>query len=245
MRRREFISLLGGAAVSWPVAARAQQASMPAIGLLSARASDTDAPLLEFFREGLRQSAYVEGQNAAIEYRWASGDYDRLPALARELIEHHVQVIVTFGGPPSAIAAKSRTATIPIVFVGVDPVRHGLVPAFNRPGGNITGVYTLFEDVGSKLLALFSEILPQGKGIAVLTNPANVVDTMERDILERPKPSGGTSRLLRLTHPMRLKRHSSGSIQSEPVAFWRVWIRSSSLKPIAWSRWPPVTVAAG
>jgi putative ABC transport system substrate-binding protein len=108
MRRRDVLSLLSGAAVSWPVAARAQQASMPVIGLLSARTSDTDAPLLEFFREGLRQSAYVEGQNVAIEYRWASGDYDRLPALATELIEHHVQVIVTFGGPPSAIAAKSR-----------------------------------------------------------------------------------------------------------------------------------------
>ena len=201
MRRREFISLLGGAAVSWPVAARAQQASIPAIGLLSARASDTDAPLLEFFREGLRQSAYVEGQNVAIEYRWASGDYDRLPALARELIEHHVQVIVTFGGPPSAIAAKSRTATIPIVFVGVDPVRHGLVPAFNRPGGNITGVYTLFEDVGSKLLALLSEILPQGKGIAVLTNPANVVDTMERDILEAAKVLGRNVEIVKAHSP--------------------------------------------
>jgi putative ABC transport system substrate-binding protein len=188
IRRREFITLLGGSAVLWPRAAWAQQASVPVIGLLSARASDTDAPLLEFFREGLRQSGYVEGQNVAFEYRGASGDYGRLPALATELIEHRVQVIVTLGGPPSSIAAKSKTATIPIVFVGGDPVRLGLVPSFNRPGGNITGVYTVFEDVTSKQLSLASELLPQAKTIAVLVNPAGPAPQPENIARDR---SGG------------------------------------------------------
>jgi putative tryptophan/tyrosine transport system substrate-binding protein len=211
MNRRDLIAGLGVAAAAWPLGARAQQAAIPVIGILSARSPETDAPLLGFFREGLKQSGYLEGHNVAIEHRFASGEYDRLPGLATELIERHVQVIVTFGGPPSAIAAKSRTTTIPIVFVGVDPVRHGLVPAFNRPGGNITGVYTLFEDVGSKLLALLSEILPQGKSIAVLSNPANVVDTMERDVLEAGKVLG--------RHVDMIKAHSPDEIE---VAFERV-----------------------
>jgi putative tryptophan/tyrosine transport system substrate-binding protein len=171
MRRREFIGLIGGAAAAWPLTARAQQSAMPVIGVLSPRASETDVPLLEFFREGLKQLGYVEGHNVAIEYRGASGEYDRLPALAAELIEHHVQVIVTFGGPPSILAAKSRTAAIPVVFIGGDPVEYGFVPSFNRPGGNITGVTTLFEDVASKQLALAFELLPQAKSLGVLINP--------------------------------------------------------------------------
>jgi putative ABC transport system substrate-binding protein len=186
LRRREFITLLGGAAAAWPMGVRAQQQAMPVIGLLSARAPETDAPLVGFFRQGLTQSRYVQGQNVAIEYRWASGNYGRLPELAMELIERHVQVIVTFGGPPTAFAAKSRTETIPIVFVGGDPVREGLVSSFNRPGGNITGVTTLFEDMTSKQLALASELLPQGKSIAVLINPtyAPSENIVRRDALE-------------------------------------------------------------
>ena len=185
MRRRDVLSLLGGAAASWPLGVRAQQAGMPVIGVLSARASETDVPLLGFFRQGLRQSGYVEGQNVAIGYRWASGEYERLPALTAELIEHHVEVIVTFGGLPPAIAAKSRTAIIPIVFVSGDPIREGLVTSFNQPGGNITGVTTLSEDLAPKQLALASELLPQGKTIAVLVNPAHAVtENVVRDVLQ-------------------------------------------------------------
>jgi putative ABC transport system substrate-binding protein len=191
MRRRDVLSLLGGAAASWPLGVRAQQAGMPVIGVLSARASETDVSLLGFFRQGLTQSGYVEGQNVAIEYRWASGEYDLLPALTAELIEHHVEVIVTFGGPASAIAAKSKTATIPIVFIGGDPVRHGLVPSLNRPSGNITGVSTLFEDVVSKQLALTFELLPEAKIIAVLVNPTNGLDeNVVRDAVEAAQTLG-------------------------------------------------------
>jgi putative tryptophan/tyrosine transport system substrate-binding protein len=184
MTRRELIALLGTTAAAWPVAVRAQQ-PMPVIGILSARTPETDLPLLGFFRQGLKQSGFVEGQNVAIEYRWASGEYDRLSALTAELIEHHVRVIVAFGGSPSAIAAKSRTATIPIVFVGGDPVRDGLVASFNRPGGNITGVSTLFDDMASKQLALASELLPQAKSIAVLVNPTYALaEKLVKDVLE-------------------------------------------------------------
>jgi putative ABC transport system substrate-binding protein len=179
------MSLLGGAAVSWPLRARAQQA-VPVIGLLSARTREIDAPLLEFFRQGLKQSGYVEGQNVVIEYRGASGEYDRLPALTTELLDnHHLQVIVTFGGSPPAIAAKSRTATIPIVFATGNPVTLGLVSSLNRPPGNMTGVTTLFEEVVSKRLALTSELLPGANRIGVLVN-SNSAETKSiiRDVSE-------------------------------------------------------------
>ena len=133
MKRREFITVLGGAAALLPLMARAQQPSMPVVGVLSSRTPETDASVFGFFREGLKQSGFVEGQNAGLEYRWASGEYTRLPALATELIEHHVQVIVTFGGSVTAIAAKSKTATIPIVFLAGNPVQLGLVPSSIGP----------------------------------------------------------------------------------------------------------------
>ncbi len=173
MRRREFITLLGGAA-AWPLAARAQQATMPVIGLLSSRSAAIDAPLITVIRQGLNEAGFVEDRNVAIEYRWAEGQYDRLAALAADLVHRQVAVVVTIGGDPSARAAKAATATIPIVFViGTDPIRSGLVSSLNRPRGNITGVSVLLEESEPKRLGLLRELRATAAMIAVLVNPTN------------------------------------------------------------------------
>ena len=171
MRRREFISLIGGAAAVWPLAVRAQQPAMPVIGFLSARSPEESAHLVAAFQSGLADNGYIAGQTVLIEYRWALGQYDRLPTMAADLVRRPVAVLVAVGGEPAAMAAKTATSAIPIVFAMDDPVKQGLVESFNRPGGNATGMAVLSPDLEAKRLGLLHELVPQASTIGVLLNP--------------------------------------------------------------------------
>jgi ABC-type uncharacterized transport system substrate-binding protein len=221
IERRKFLATLGGAA-AWPLAARAQQrAKLPVVGVLSGQSPDAYAIRLRAFRQGLKDAGYVEGQNVEVEYRWAEGQNNRLPALAAELVDRQVAVIVA-GGTPSAVAAKAATATIPIVFeMAVDPVEVGLVASLNRPGGNLTGVTNLNVQVGPKRLELLHELLPTATTIAVLANPTS--PNIAEPFLQALKPA---ARALGLQVPV---LHASTDRDFDTVFATSVQLRAGAL----------------
>jgi len=185
MRRRDFIKVIGGAVIAWPFAASAQQPAMPVIGFLGTESLDLNAVRLPAFQQGLRETGFFEGRNVAFEYRWAEGRYDRFPALLADLVSRKVAVIAVLGGPPTAVAAKAATATIPILFViAGDPVALGLVASLSRPGSNITGVTSLAVELGAKQLEVLTELVPTATVVALLVNPANpaISDPLVREL---------------------------------------------------------------
>jgi len=210
VRRREFITGLAGA-TAWPLAARAQQPAMPVIGFLNSQSPDGYTERLRGFRQGLKEAGFIEGENVAIEYRWAENQLDRLPALATDLVRRRVAVVVALGSPNLAMVAKAATTTIPIVFlVGEDPVRFGLVASLARPGGNITGINLFNNEINAKRLTLLRELIPTAVRAAVLVNPTNasIAETTAKDVETAAHALG-----------LRLQVHNAGTSREIDATF--------------------------
>jgi len=193
MKRRAFITLLGGAAAAWPLAARAQQPAMPVVGFVSPRSPDGSAPIAAAFQKGLNEVGYVADQHVTVEYHWLNGQYDRLAPLMADLVRRRVAVVAIPGSNPAALAAKAATTTIPIVFgVGEDPVKLGLIASLARPGGNATGINFFVAEVATKRLGLLRDLVPKAARVAVLVNPANAptAEATLRDIPEAARVLG-------------------------------------------------------
>jgi putative ABC transport system substrate-binding protein len=214
MRRRKFVALLGGVVAGWPFAARAQQKAMPVIGVLTPTSPSSFEPLMRAFRQGLSEAGYVEGQNLAIEYRWAEGNYDRLPALAADLVGRKVDLIMA-NSPPAALAAKSATSTIPIVFRGGnDPVGGGLVASLARPGGNLTGVSFIPDELTAKRLQLLSELVPQARLMALLVNPNNATaEGVIQNVQEAARTKGLQLHVLKASSDSEIDRTFASLVQ--------------------------------
>ena len=207
--RRQFLSTLGGVAVVWPLAARAQQPALPVIGFLNSLSANAFEHRMEAFGDGLSDAGYVEGRDVAIEYRWAEGQFDRLPALAAELVQRQVAVIVTSGGDVSALAAKAATSSIPIVStIGGDPVQEGLVASFNRPGGNLTGA-TLFTYSAAKRLELLHQLVPKAVTIMALFDPSDPVVVLDREAAQAASKTLG----------LQLRFANAGTVSELEAAF--------------------------
>jgi putative ABC transport system substrate-binding protein len=221
MKRRAFIALLGGAA-AWPVAARAQPPAMPMVGFLHSGSPSQAAGFLAAFRQGLGELGYVEGSNVAIELRWADGNYDRLPALAAELVSRGVAVVATGGGVQSPLAVKSATTTIPVVFSGGSaPVAAGLVASLNRPAGNVTGVLNISAELTAKRLALLRELVPAASRIAVLQNPGHPeADTQTREIEAAAAQLGVTISFAGARHESEFEAALAALMQRQPGALF-------------------------
>ena len=221
MRRREFITVVGGAAVSWPLAARAQQPAMPVIGFLHLTSPETNRENLATFRQGLGETGYIEGKNIKIEYQWAQGRNDQLPTLAAELVQHQVSVIVVLETTNGALAAKAATQTIPIVFMqGANPVQIGLVDSLNRPGGNLTGISLLVAETAGKRLELLLELVPKATSIGYLRNPANRVfaETETREVEIAARAHGVRLLFVNASRPSEIETAFAELVQQRPDA---------------------------
>ncbi len=216
MKRRDFVARLGGAVLAWPLATLAQQPTMPVIGYLSSGSPSERAHMVDWFRKGLKEDGYVEGKNVAIEYRWAEGRDDQLPRLAAELVTRKVAVIVTSGGAPAALAAKSATSTIPIVFLaGADPVKIGLVASLSRPGGNVTGVANISTPLDVKRLEILHELVPAAKRIIYLVNPSDPgAKSSVKDILAAAERTGRRIEILSASNGAEIDAAFAGLKQS-------------------------------